>query len=80
MKALAINASPRMDKGVVGMILAPFIEGMKEEGASVDVQYTKKLDIKPCQGDFGCQMKTPGKCFQNDDMQMLLPQCQFQKF
>jgi len=74
MKAIAINASPRMDKGVIGMILAPFLEGMREGGASIDVHYTKKLDIKPCQGDFGCQMKTPGKCFQNDDMQMLLPQ------
>ena len=32
MKVVAINASPRMDKGVIGMILAPFVDG-KREGA-----------------------------------------------
>jgi len=73
MKVVAINASPRMDKGVIATILSPFMDGMKEAGAEIEILYTKKLDIKPCQGEFGCQMKTPGKCFQKDDMEMLLP-------
>lgn len=46
---------------------------MSEVGAEVEVYYTKQLSIKPCQGDFGCQMKTRGKCIQKDDMEMLLP-------
>ncbi len=73
MKVLAINSSPLMDKGNTALILDPFLEGMREAGAEVELLYTKKLDIKPCQGDFICWTKTPGECHQKDDMQWLLP-------
>lgn len=73
MKIVTINASPRMDKGNTGAILIPFLDGMREAGADVEVYYTKKLNIKPCQGEYNCQYKTLGKCFQQDDMEMLLP-------
>jgi multimeric flavodoxin WrbA len=46
---------------------------MKEAGAEVELFYTKKLEINPCQGEFNCWLKTPGECFQKDDMQMLYP-------
>ncbi|MDD1752018.1 MAG: flavodoxin family protein [Methanotrichaceae archaeon] len=62
-----------MDDGNTAMILKPFLEGMKEAGAKVDLFYTKKLTIGPCNGDMSCWFKNPGKCGQNDDMQMLLP-------
>lgn len=32
MKVLAINSSPKMDKGNTAMILTPFLEGMREAG------------------------------------------------
>jgi multimeric flavodoxin WrbA len=73
MKVLAFNCSPKMDKGNTALILSPFLEGMKEAGAEVDLFYTKKLKINPCQGCFTCWLKTPGVCFQKDDMQMLHP-------
>ncbi|MCX6348216.1 MAG: flavodoxin family protein [Candidatus Aureabacteria bacterium] len=73
MKAIAINASPRMDKGITATILNPFLDGMRKAGAEVEVYCTKKLRINQCQGEFSCWLKTPGKCFQKDDMQMLLP-------
>ncbi|MBA7603163.1 hypothetical protein ES703_10267 [subsurface metagenome] len=73
MKVLAINSSPKMDKGNTALILNPFLEGMREAGAEVELFYTKKLKINPCQGEYICMFKTPGKCFQNDDMEMLLP-------
>ena len=72
-KVVAINASPKMTKGNTHLILEPFLEGMKEMGAEVEVFYTKKLMIKPCQGAFVCWIKTPGECWQKDDMQWLLP-------
>lgn len=73
MNVIAINSSPNMGKGNTALVLDPFLEGMGEAGAEVELFYTKKLDIKPCQGEFNCWVKTPGKCFQQDDMQMLLP-------
>lgn len=73
MKAIAINSSSNMDKGNTALVLGPFLEGMKEAGAEVELFYTKKLKIGPCQGEFDCWVKTPGRCFQQDDMQMLLP-------
>ena len=74
MKVVAINSSPNMGEGNTALVLAPFLEGMREMGAEVELFYTKKLKINPCQGEFNCWLKTPGKCFQKDDMQMLLPQ------
>ena len=73
MKVLAINGSPHMDNGNTAMILDPFLEGMKEAGADVDLHYTRNLKIGPCNGDMSCWFKNPGKCGQVDDMQMLLP-------
>lgn len=73
MQVIAINASPNMDKGNTALVLAPFLEGMAQAGAEVELFYTKKLHTNPCQGEFNCWLKTPGKCFQHDDMQMLLP-------
>ena len=48
-------------------------EGVREAGAEVELFYTKKLKINPCQGESNCWFKTPGKCFQQDDMQLLYP-------
>lgn len=73
MKALALNSSPKMQNGNTAIVLNPFLEGMKEMGAEVELLFTKKLNIDPCQGCFNCWLKTPGKCFQNDDMLMLVP-------
>jgi len=73
MKAIAINSSPKMDKGNTAVILNPFLDGMREAGAEVEILYTKKLKIKPCQGEFNCWLKTPGECFQKDDMDIVRP-------
>lgn len=73
MEAIAINSSPKMDKGITSLILTPFLEGIKEAGANIELFYTRKLDINPCQGDFSCAIKNPGECFQKDDMQILYP-------
>lgn len=73
MKVLAFNSSPKMDKGNTALILEPFLEGMKEAGAEVELFYTSKLNIQPCQGEFNCWVTSPGECFQQDDMQMIQP-------
>ena len=72
-KVLAINSSPKMDESNTALILNPFLEGMREAGAETELFYTKKLKINPCEGEWHCWLKTPGECFQKDDMQMLYP-------
>ena len=74
MKVVAINGSPRGDKGNTGLILNPFLEGMRSAGAEVTVFETKDMNVRPCQGEYACWLRTPGRCFQEDDMQKLLPE------
>ena len=73
MKVIVINASPKMDKGNTAFILAPFLDGMREAGAEIEVFFTKKMKIGPCEGDLACWFETPGRCVKRDDMDMLLP-------
>ena len=73
MKALAFNGSPKTDKGNTARILTPFLEGLEEAGAEVELYYTKRLKINPCQGEANCWFKHPGRCWQDDDMNELLP-------
>jgi multimeric flavodoxin WrbA len=73
MKVLAINGSPHGEKGNTALILEPVLDGMKEAGAELHLFCTKRLKINPCQGEHNCWFKTPGKCFQKDDMQEVLP-------
>jgi len=76
MKVLAFNASPLMEKGNTALLMAPLLEGMREEGCEVELIYTCRLRVKPCLGDRACWTKTPGKCVQDDDVKMLLPKMQ----
>jgi multimeric flavodoxin WrbA len=73
MQVIAINSSPNAGRGNTAVILDPFLEGMREAGAEVELLYTKKLKIKPCRGDLNCWLRTPGECSQKDDMEALLP-------
>jgi multimeric flavodoxin WrbA len=72
MKILALNSSPRKNRGGTATILNTFLEGAKEAGAEIDLVYVHDLEIKPCIGCFTCWVKTPGVCVQKDDMKNLL--------
>jgi NAD(P)H-dependent FMN reductase len=67
LKVLALNGSPRMEEGNTHLILGPFLEGMREEGADVELFFTASLHVEPCRGDLGCIFRTPGRCFQEDE-------------
>ncbi|MDP6106822.1 MAG: flavodoxin family protein [Candidatus Brocadiia bacterium] len=73
MNVIALNSSPNMDEGGTALILNPFVEGMQEAGAAVEVVYLRQLDINPCTACFACWLKTPGECVQQDDMAALCP-------
>jgi multimeric flavodoxin WrbA len=75
MKVIAINGSPRMEKGHTALILTPFIKGMMEAGSEVELFYTGRLKVKPCTcGEMYCWYKKAGECCIKDDMQLLYPQ------
>lgn len=73
MNALIVNGSPKGGKGNTSLILDPFVEGMKEAGAGVEVVLVGDLTIRPCQGDYACWLKTPGRCILDDSMKEVLP-------
>jgi multimeric flavodoxin WrbA len=73
MKILAINGSPKGQRSNTGFILTPFLQGMEAAGAETELIYTNKLQINPCRGELRCWLKTPGECYQEDDMQLLYP-------
>jgi len=72
-QVVAISGSVRMEKGNTAIILGPFLDGVKEAGASVELFYAKRLNIKPCIGDFQCWNKKPGRCCISDGMELLYP-------
>ena len=73
-KVLAINGSPRKDKGNTAAVLAPFIQGITDAAADVELFYASKLNIKPCScGSMYCWYDMPGECCIDDEMQILYP-------
>jgi hypothetical protein len=70
---VAINGSPKMEKGNTAKILMPFLEGMEKAGASVELYYARRLNVKPCDGELHCWNKKPGQCYIDDSMQLLYP-------
>ncbi len=73
-KVLAINGSPRKGKGNTAAVLSPFIQGITDAGAEVELFYASKLEIKPCScGSMYCWYESPGNCCFDDGMQILYP-------
>ena len=74
MKVIAINGSPRMEKGYTALILTPFIHRMIDAGSEVKLFYARRLKVKPCTcGEMYCWYKKAGECCIKDDMQLLYP-------
>jgi multimeric flavodoxin WrbA len=73
MKVLAINGSPRGERGYTNKILQLFVEGMRDANADVHVVQLVKHKIHHCSGELACWLKTPGHCIHRDDMTELVP-------
>jgi multimeric flavodoxin WrbA len=71
MKVLAINCGPTNMEDNTVFILKPFLDGMEDAGAQVDLIDGQRLKVRPCRGDYACIFETPGICSQKDDMQSL---------
>jgi len=74
MKAIAINGSPKMEKGNTAMILDSFLKGMKEAGTITELFYAMQLNVKPCTcNKMYCWYEKPGECCIKDGMELLYP-------
>jgi hypothetical protein len=72
-KVIAFNGSSRKDKGNTERLMTPFLEGMREAGAEVELFYSAELDVADCLGEFHCWDKVLGECIQRDQMDELMP-------
>jgi multimeric flavodoxin WrbA len=61
------------EKGLTTKLLDPFLEGIHAGGGEVDDANIRRLDIRPCTGEFNCWYRKPGRCHIGDDMQELYP-------
>ena len=73
MKVVAINGSPNRDAGTTALVLTPFLAGMEEAGAEVELYYTGDLTIPPPKGDRQCTFPTADDAARADDTTWLLP-------
>jgi multimeric flavodoxin WrbA len=69
MKILAINGSPRAEKGNTHTILLELLKGIKESGGAYEICFLSKCNIKDCLGCRNC-WKT-GSCVHDDEMKEL---------
>lgn len=69
---VAVNGSPRAEKGMTDILVRRFLQGAESAGASTDVVYPAKMKIKYCTGCLRCWFKTPGVCKYKDDMPELM--------
>jgi multimeric flavodoxin WrbA len=69
MKVAGFIFSPRR-QGNTAWIVNQILEGAKEQGAQIQSWHFNDLDIKPCQGCYGCK-RGDMRCIINDDMQKL---------
>ncbi|MBL7200212.1 MAG: flavodoxin family protein [Anaerolineae bacterium] len=72
-KVVAINGSPRMEKGNTAMVLTSFLQGMTDAGSDVELYYAGRLQVKPCTGEMLCWYENAGQCYIKDEMQALYP-------
>ena len=74
-KAVAINGSPRMERGNTAVVLNPFVEGMMDAGSHVELFYASRLKVKPCSLAESCTAGfCPGNVSIKDKMQLLYPE------
>ncbi len=72
MNIIALNGSSRRTRGNSMLILDPFLHGLNEAGARVDLLHLCDLNIQTCKRCYKCWYKTPGGCVIDDDMNKVL--------
>lgn len=73
-RVIVVNGSPNRADGQTGLVLAPFVDGMREAGAEVEIICVEDVQPMPCAcGQMYCWYTEPGMCCLQDGMQETYP-------
>jgi len=72
MRILAVHGSPSTKRGKTYLVLERLLKGAEKAGAHTEVVFLYRKTIGGCTGCLTCWTKTPGRCFQKDDMAKLI--------
>lgn len=72
-RVIAFNGSSRRERGNTERLMTPFLEGMRDAGAEVELLYAVDLDVADCLGGFTCWNRKLGECVQRDQMDEVYP-------
>ena len=72
MKITAFNGSPKGKRSNTNVMVETFLAGAEETGAEVENIQLAEKKIEHCIGCFTCWVKTPGKCYHDDDQAELI--------
>ena len=72
MKITIFNGSAKAEQGNTHIMVEAFLQGAREAGAEVENVLLAQKTIHSCKACKACWLKTPGQCFQRDDMDELL--------
>ncbi len=51
---LAVNGSPRAERGITNLVLQRFLAGCRAAGATTETLQLARMRIEPCEGELGC--------------------------
>lgn len=65
MKAVLLNGEVHEDR-TLRLVVQLLADELSAAGSELEVLELRKMEIAPCQGCFGCWVRTPGECLMND--------------
>ncbi len=69
---LVIDGNPTEEDRLYHGVLSDFEKKLVLEGKSVEVVTLREMGVEQCIGCWTCWVKTPGRCFHNDDVEDIL--------
>lgn len=67
MNITILNGNPDVQEKGFDRYIDSLSEELKSRNHSIILFILREMKLKSCTGCFGCWVKTPGECFQNDD-------------
>ena len=73
MRLVILNGNPDAENGGFDRYVGELGSLLEERGHEVTTFTLRDMDIRRCQGCFGCWVRTPGRCVIKDEMASIIP-------